>query len=124
MAKVTGPLFSMSARGTVGDALTYATWKGIPYCREYFIPSNPQTVKQVNVRTAFTLSMAKWHELPQGQKDAYDTGAEGTGQSGISLAMGRMMDAYVSQLTVDVTPLSLTNVGNYPADVITWLPVV
>ena len=29
MAKVTGPLFSVSASGTVGKAFTFGIWKGI-----------------------------------------------------------------------------------------------
>lgn len=123
MAKVTGPLFSMSASGTLGDAITFASWKGTPYCKKWFIPENPQTAKQVNVRTAFTLSVAKWQELPQGQKDAYEAGAEGTGMSGFDLAMKRMMNEYVSQLGTDTLPVSLTNTGNYPDEVITWSAV-
>lgn len=123
MAKVVSPLLSFSASGSVGDSITYSKWKGVNVVKKYFIPSNPQTVTQVNVRTAMALSVAKWGELPQAQKDAYDAGASGTNQSGFNLAVQRMMDAYVTQLTTAVTPLSLTNVGNYPDDVITWTPV-
>lgn len=120
MAKISGPFLSMSASGTVGNVLTAAAWKGIQYMRKWFIPSNPKTAKQTNIRAAATLSVAKWGELPQAQKDAYNTGAEGTQMSGFNLAMKRMLDAYIDQLGIDVTPVSLTNTGNYPDEVITW----
>ena len=50
MAKVTGPLFSMSASGTLGKALVFAGWKGVNYVREHVIPLNPQSANQGDVR--------------------------------------------------------------------------
>lgn len=46
MAKTTGPLYSMSASGKLGNALVYFTWKGIGVCREWLIPANPQSASQ------------------------------------------------------------------------------
>lgn len=50
MAKVTGPLFSIGARGKLGKAIVYSAWKGINVVREYLIPSNPQSTNQGNRR--------------------------------------------------------------------------
>ena len=50
MAKVTGPLFSMSASGTLGKALVYAGWKGVAYVRQWIKPANPQSGAQGDVR--------------------------------------------------------------------------
>lgn len=47
MAKVTGPLLSLSASGTVGKALTFGSWKGINTARIASTPSNPQTTSQM-----------------------------------------------------------------------------
>lgn len=124
MAKVKTPLLSFSASGSVADSITFSSWKGINVVKRHFTPSNPQTVLQENVRKAMALSIAKYQELPQAQKDAYDVGAEGQKYSGANLAVKRMLDAYVSQLGTAVEPLSLTNTGEYPDDVITWAPVV
>jgi len=124
MAKVKTPLLSFSASGSVADSITFSSWKGINVVKKWFKPANPRTVLQVNVRTALSLSIAKYQELTAPQKTAYDVGAEGTGKSGANLAVQRMMDAYVAQLTTAVTPLSLTNTGNYPDEVIVWSPVV
>jgi hypothetical protein len=47
MAKVTGPLLSISASGTVGQAMTFDK-RG--YVRAHVIPSNPQTENQMTSR--------------------------------------------------------------------------
>jgi len=46
MAKVTGPLMSMSASGKLANAIVFAGWKGIAYVRQYVIPANPQSSGQ------------------------------------------------------------------------------
>jgi hypothetical protein len=50
MAKVTGPLFSLEASGTVGGVVTYSQWKGRPYVRRHVIPLNPFSADQVAAR--------------------------------------------------------------------------
>lgn len=54
MAKVTGPLMSFDASGTIGNTLTFAKWVGRAYVRRYVIPSNPQTLAQEETRNAFS----------------------------------------------------------------------
>lgn len=46
MAKVTGPLLSLSASQTFGKTLTFSNWKGINTARLKSNPSNPKTVNQ------------------------------------------------------------------------------
>ena len=50
MAKVKGPLFSLEARGKVGNALVHFPWKGRNVVRAYTIPSNPQAITQKLIR--------------------------------------------------------------------------
>jgi len=50
MAKVTGPLMSMSASGKLGNAIVFSIWKGAAYVRKFVIPSNPQSVGQGDQR--------------------------------------------------------------------------
>ena len=50
MAKVTGPLYSMSASGKIGDALVFFGWKGNNVVRGFVIPSNPQSTGQGDQR--------------------------------------------------------------------------
>ncbi len=51
MAKVTGPLMSMDARGAIGKAIVFIGWKGIKDCRMWLKPANPQSTGQGNIRT-------------------------------------------------------------------------
>ena len=77
MAKVTAPLFSFSASGTIAEALTFSSWRGIDYVRERVIPNNPQTAAQTAVRNVFanlqtiftfmnTLARAPWADRVAG----------------------------------------------------------
>ncbi len=50
MAKVTGPLMSMSASGQVGKGIVFSIWKGNAYVRRYLKPMNPQTAGQGDQR--------------------------------------------------------------------------
>ena len=52
MAKVTGPLMSLDASGTVANTTTFSKWKGRNYVRLRVIPQNPQSVAQQAVRSA------------------------------------------------------------------------
>lgn len=124
MAKVTGPLLSMSASGTVGKTLTFGAWKGREWCRQWFIPQNPKSAKQLNIRKALTLLIASWQSQTQEQKDKWDVYAEAFRMAGVNKFVGKGLDAYVSQLTTSVDPLSVTLTGDPPAEVWTWLPVV
>ena len=72
MARVSGPLMSFSASGKIADALVFASWKGRDYVRQWFKPGNPQTIKQVNIRTAMTLAVEKWQSQLQAYKDKWN----------------------------------------------------
>ncbi len=46
MAKVTGPLMSLDASGTVANTAVFSKWKGRNYVRLRVIPQNPQSAGQ------------------------------------------------------------------------------
>ena len=50
MAKVSGPLMSMDARGKFGNTLVFSGWKGRPTVRQLVIPTNPQSQPQQDAR--------------------------------------------------------------------------
>jgi len=52
MAKVTGPLFSVSASGAFGKALVFGSWKGRNTVRQLVTPANPMTQAQQDSRNA------------------------------------------------------------------------
>lgn len=51
MAKVTGPLMSLDASGTVGNTTTFSKWKGRNYVRLRVTPQNPKTDAQAQSRS-------------------------------------------------------------------------
>ena len=53
MANVIGPLLSLGARKSVGEALTFANWKGLNTVRIKSSPSNPKTISQMSGRAFF-----------------------------------------------------------------------
>lgn len=72
MVKLTAPMFSLGASGTIGKAVTFAGWKGRPYARERVIPANPKTVLQVAMRAMLKFLSQAWVDVgttPQGTWD-------------------------------------------------------
>ena len=61
MAKLKGPLFSLGASQQLGKSLVYFAWKGLNVVREYVIPSNPKTTKQVTQRGYLAAAVAAIH---------------------------------------------------------------
>ena len=79
MAKVRGPLYSIDARGVIGDAMVFGGWKGIPWVREQFYPQQPRTADQVAQRTIFTAGVEKWHGLSSEQQADWQRAIERKG---------------------------------------------
>jgi len=50
MAKVDGPLFSLEARGKIGDAMVFFPWKGRHAVRRWLKPTNPRDIDQKIMR--------------------------------------------------------------------------
>ena len=60
MAKLTAPLLSFSASGTIAGVQTYSKWKGINYVRQRVDPANPNTAEQISTRSVFSFLMASY----------------------------------------------------------------
>lgn len=61
MAKLTGPLFSLSASGKLAKTLVYADWKGIDYVRQYVTPANPNSASQQVQRGYMATAVQIYH---------------------------------------------------------------
>lgn len=119
-ARVSGPLFSMSASGTIGKAVTYGIWKGQPWARVWFKPENPNSDKQINVRYAMKLIVAFWGEVGPLSRDKWDAFAEQFGMSGFNQLVKRAMLEYVVQITTAVKPQTVAYAADVPVEVWTW----
>lgn len=54
MSKVTAPLLSLGASGTIGKSVVFGSWRGVPYARQHVVPANPNTAGQQSTRNTFT----------------------------------------------------------------------
>lgn len=77
MSKLTGPLFSLTARGTIGKALTYSQWRGIQYVRTRVVPANPQTTDQTEVRAVWATLCRLWNRMPALGREPWELAAVG-----------------------------------------------
>lgn len=108
MAKVTGPLLSLTARGSVGKTMTFSVWKGIAYVRQLVTPTYSNTFKQQAVRDLMTQATQAWKTnatitpttINSTYKNAFDAAAAGSAYSGfnlfISACMSKNYDATTS----------------------------
>lgn len=63
MAKLKGPLFSLSAQGAVAKTLVYFGWKGLKVVRQWVTPANPQTTAQTTQRGYLTEAVSTLHTV-------------------------------------------------------------
>ena len=106
MAKPTGPLLSVSARGTVGKVLTFGSRLGVNTVRMWVIPKNLQSNDQAEVRTKLAIP----------GKGAKIAGKGTTSDCSFIIQMRAKVSAgqtWNSQLSKEELG---TNLGNYDAD--------
>lgn len=77
MAKLTGPLFSLRASQSLGNTLTFASWRGIQYVRTLVIPENPNTADQQEVRGVFATLVEIWKRMPALGREPWELDAAG-----------------------------------------------
>jgi hypothetical protein len=66
MAKITGPLLSLGAGGSIAKTQVYSKWRGVPYVRQHVIPANPDTTDQQLTRNIFSTMNVMWKISPAG----------------------------------------------------------
>jgi hypothetical protein len=80
-------MFSVTASGTIGDAIVYSNWKGLPYVRSRIYPAQPRTDAQQSQRTLLTSGVSTWQNTvypAENSKYSWDMYASGTGMSGFN----------------------------------------
>lgn len=60
MARVSGPLMSLDASGTVASTIVFSKWKGRNYVRKHVKPHNPKAALQVGMRAMFSFLSQAW----------------------------------------------------------------
>ena len=112
MAKLTGPLFSLDARASLGKAITYSIWKGINYVRRLVVPQNPNTTCQQVIRKVIKRGSVGWKNGVTGitatEQALWNTAALGTAESGFN----RYMRAFIAENYS--TPCTMQTPNVYP----------
>lgn len=127
MAKVTGPLMSLDASGTVGKTTVFSKWKGRNYVRLRVTPMNPQTEDQATSRTYMGALGQALSSILTRAKDSLHVGSQfwadavsyaPAGQSWISFAtrtiLGTNFGSFSTAIAAYVA-LSSTPKGKYDA---------
>ena len=73
MVKVTAPLMSQDASGSLGKSIVFAKWKGRNYVRQLVTPSNPRTVPQRGRRAIIKFLAQAWAALTSAMQASYLT---------------------------------------------------
>lgn len=71
MAKLTAPLLSMGASGSIGKSMVTGSWRGVKYARQHVVPANPRTVAQQANRTRFALLREMYKLAPASVQNAW-----------------------------------------------------
>jgi len=77
MGKVTAPLLSFDASGTIAKSVTFAKWRGINYARQRVVPANPDSAAQQETRNTFAWLNNVWRYLPAEVQEAWTEYASG-----------------------------------------------
>lgn len=88
MAKISAPLLSMGATGTIGKSVVFGKWRGIGYARQRVVPANPQTAEQQLTRTLFAQLREMWKIAPAIQQEPWNAFARGRPFTGFNKYVG------------------------------------
>lgn len=85
MAKVTGPLMSMTARGTIGERLTFSVRKTGQQVRFQRSNIDANTFDQKTNRVVYQDAVAEWNLLSVEEKNIWKAQAVGLGMTGFNI---------------------------------------
>lgn len=69
--KVTSPLFSTLARGTLGKLITFSTKWGRPIARAFHAPTGPASNNQLAHRATFKSIITEWQDRTPAEKQGW-----------------------------------------------------
>lgn len=114
MARLAGPLMSLSASGTIAKTLTYGTWKGISYARTRVIPANPQSVEQTKTREVFAFLQNYYKFSPGVAREPWVAATTGIPMTPINMVLSKNVFALRDAMNLDDMVLSPGARGGVP----------
>lgn len=120
MAKVTGPLLSFGARGSIGKAAVFASWRGVAYARQHVVPANPQSTNQTTIRTTFALLREMWKRAPSGLIAPWNAFASGRPFTGMNKFVGENVRVLKYEVDMNNFIASPGSGGGIPPDMVVF----
>lgn len=120
MARLTGPLMSMSASGSIGGVIVFSTWKGRAYARQLVRPANPKSGGQVSMRAFMKFLSQAWAGGTPTQKSSWEDMADAgvfspfNAYTKYNLGLNKDFLAPVQQLDL-VTPITPSVIATFAA---------
>ena len=114
MAKISAPLLSMGARGTIGKSVTFAKWRGVDYARQRVIPANPRTTAQQANRTRFAFLREAYKLAPTAVRAPWDAFAAGRPFTGVNKFVGENNRLLVGEVDLSAALMSPGARGGLP----------
>lgn len=114
MARLTGPLMSLSASGTIAKTLTYGDWKGISYARTRVIPANPKTSSQSQTRDVFAFLQTYYKFAPTIAREPWIAAVTGIPMTEINLVLSKNVGVLREETDLDLMVFSPGARGGIP----------
>lgn len=122
MARLTGPLMSLGASGTIADTLTYGNWKGIPYARTRVIPANPQSSSQTQTREVFRFLQEYYKFAPSIAREPWIAAVTGIPMTPVNMVLSKNTGVLRTETDLDMMVLSPGAKGGIPPAAIVSTP--
>ena len=119
MAQLTGPLMSLTAKGTIAKTITYGNWKGIQYARTRVIPANPQSTEQTNTRQVFRYLQDLYKFFPTIAREPWIAAVAGVPMTAQNMLLSK--NVFPLRLATDLDDLVLSpgaRGGIPPSDIV------
>jgi hypothetical protein len=72
MVKLSAPMMSLDASGSLANAITFSKWKGRNYARQLVRPANPKSALQVSMRAMMRFLSQSWAAIGATPKASWD----------------------------------------------------
>lgn len=76
MARVTGPLMSFDASGSVAGSIVFSKWRGRNYVRRHAVPANPRSSSQLAVRSIMGFLASAWKLCDPSNQRTWEVSAD------------------------------------------------
>lgn len=93
MAKIQGPLMSITAAGSIGSMLTYSTTTSSPVAKRISAPAKRTSAAQQARRVIYLDAVTAWHALTETEKAEYSAQAKPLNITGYNLFLSQNLTA-------------------------------